>query len=112
MSPPPPRAADGRGGKYYFTRGRCSSLREVGEHGVGEQRPDLGGPWPESAVGQRHASHARGRVDPQECPRLSEVAEGARRAVHSCPMWTLVVADLESESPVVGLLVAESRQHT
>src|SRR6059058_1592847 len=89
----------------------CAGTADLGEDGVRELRPRLLGPVVEVALRQTCAAKAGIRVDPEEAAALAEMAEGSGRVARAGPMRPLLVPQLESEAPVVGIHPAEAGQH-
>src|SRR5690625_4237059 len=90
---------------------RAGRSAEVAEDGVGELRPQRGGPFPEALRTEERGGQSGGGVDPEEAARLAEVPEGGRGVAAARPVRGLAPTDLEAEPPVVRVLAAEAGEH-
>src|SRR5699024_10624830 len=101
-----PRSRSRRGGPGRSWRPGGEALQQrVGERGPGAHV--LGA---EALLAEEDGGEGGRRVHPEEGAGLAEMAEGLRGGGRAGPVRVLVVADLESQAPVVGLLAPVAGQ--
>src|SRR6476660_4673890 len=83
-----------------LTRGGLADRRK---DRIRERRPRLERPWAEVAVGERHQPDVRHRIDPDERPCATDVAERRRAVGQTHPMRRLTVVQLGPETPVTRI---------